>query len=152
MVIQRPEGSRRGAGGDEKTVANHFNRIKHRDRFVLSHFNAGMSSMKNKLIAITGAASGIGRATAQLLASHGAILSLADANEESLQHFETELKKEGVDVITQKVDVRVRTEVDNWIGKTVEHFNKPLDGNRPTLIEILAILGEDLMIRANILA
>lgn len=84
--------------------------------------------MKNKLIAITGAASGIGRATAQLLASHGAILSLADANEESLQHFETELKKEGVDVITQKVDVRVRTEVDNWIGKTVEHFSKPLDG------------------------
>ena len=111
-----------------------------------------MSSMKNKLIAITGAASGIGRATAQLLASHGAILSLADANEESLQHFETDLKKEGVDVITQKVDVRVRTEVDNWIGKTVEHFSKPLDGNRPTLIEILAIIGEALVIRANILA
>ena len=91
--------------------------------------------MKDKLIAITGAASGIGRATAQLLASHGAILSLADANEESLQQFESELKKEGVDVITQKVDVRVRTEVDNWIGKTVEHFSRPIDGNRPTPIE-----------------
>ena len=111
-----------------------------------------MSSIKNKLIAITGAASGIGRATAQLLASHGAILSLADANEESLQHFEGELKKEGVNVITQKVDVRVRTEVDNWIGKTVEHFSKPLDGNRPTLTEILEILGEALVTRANILA
>ncbi|OCL04206.1 putative short chain dehydrogenase/ reductase [Glonium stellatum] len=87
-----------------------------------------MSSLKNKLIAITGAASGIGRATAQLLASHGALLSLADANEESLKHFESELKKGGVIVFTQKVDVRVRTQVDSWVIKTVECFGKPLDG------------------------
>jgi NAD(P)-dependent dehydrogenase (short-subunit alcohol dehydrogenase family) len=147
---------RRGAGGEPEGTKRQLQTTLIELSIETASFyltsNAGMSSIKNKLIAITGAASGIGRATAQLLASHGAILSLADANEESLQHFESELKKEGVDVITQKVDVRVRTEVDNWIGKTVEHFSKPLDGNRPTLIEILAILGEALVIRANILA
>lgn len=44
-----------------------------------------MTSFEGKVIAITGAASGIGRATAILLASRGAAVSLADIQEERLQ-------------------------------------------------------------------
>ncbi|CZS85915.1 unnamed protein product [Fusarium graminearum] len=44
-----------------------------------------MTSFDGKVIAVTGAASGMGLATAQLLASRGAIISLADINEEVLK-------------------------------------------------------------------
>ena len=43
-----------------------------------------MSSFHNKLVAITGAASGIGLATAKNLAAQGALLSIADINADAL--------------------------------------------------------------------
>jgi len=39
-----------------------------------------MTAVKDKVVALTGAASGIGRALAHLLASKGAHLALADVN------------------------------------------------------------------------
>ncbi|OCK76469.1 short-chain dehydrogenase/reductase SDR [Lepidopterella palustris CBS 459.81] len=87
-----------------------------------------MSSIKGKLIAITGAASGIGKATAQLLASHGAVLALADIQEDGLAQLEEEISKVEEGAIFQKVDVRDRRQVDDWIGTTVKHFGRPLDG------------------------
>jgi NAD(P)-dependent dehydrogenase (short-subunit alcohol dehydrogenase family) len=44
-----------------------------------------MASLQGKVIAITGAASGIGLALAQLAASHGARLALADIQAEPLE-------------------------------------------------------------------
>ena len=44
-----------------------------------------MASLDGKVIAITGAASGIGFATAHLLASRGASVSLADIQQERLE-------------------------------------------------------------------
>lgn len=87
-----------------------------------------MSSLRGQLIAITGAASGIGRATSQLLAKNGAILSLADMDEKSLEQLAKELTDNGVTVLWRRVDVRVRDEVEGWIGDTVTHFERPLDG------------------------
>jgi len=45
----------------------------------------------NKLITVTGAASGIGLCTARLLARHGALLSLADYNTTALKTAHEEL-------------------------------------------------------------
>jgi NAD(P)-dependent dehydrogenase (short-subunit alcohol dehydrogenase family) len=83
--------------------------------------------MKDKVIVITGAASGIGLETARVLASKGARLSLADVQEKLLQELETKLLKTGAQVITRVVDIRDRQAVEAWITATVDKFGK-LDG------------------------
>lgn len=86
-------------------------------------------SLNNKVIVITGAASGMGLETARLFASKGAKLSLADIQTERLEELHKELSGTYPDtkVMTTTVDVSKRAEVENWISKTVEAFGK-LDG------------------------
>ncbi|KAH7414471.1 hypothetical protein DE146DRAFT_741897 [Phaeosphaeria sp. MPI-PUGE-AT-0046c] len=87
-----------------------------------------MASITGHLFAITGAASGIGRATSLLLAESGALLSLADKDGEAVQQLATKLTNNGLNVFWKQVDVRNRDEVEKWISATVEHFGRPLDG------------------------
>ena len=63
------------------------------------------TGLRGKSAIITGAASGIGLATAKLMAEHGAKLCLADINEECLQQTADELKSAGTEVIYCAVDV-----------------------------------------------
>lgn len=84
-------------------------------------------SLKDKVIAITGAASGIGLETARLFASKGAKLALADVQEKPLEDLESELRTAGAQVMIQVVDVSKRADVESWIANTVEKFGK-LDG------------------------
>ena len=51
-----------------------------------------MGKLQNKVAVITGGASGIGAATAQLFVSEGAKVVLVDLNEEKGKAFEAELK------------------------------------------------------------
>lgn len=81
-----------------------------------------MSSFEGKVIALTGGASGIGLATARILATRGAKLSIADIQAERLAEVATELKDKGASVIVRKVDVRNREEVENWIDDTIKEF------------------------------
>ncbi|CAO2648202.1 Nn.00g074690.m01.CDS01 [Neocucurbitaria sp. VM-36] len=86
------------------------------------------SSMTGKVIALTGGASGIGLATAHLLASRGATLSLADVSNHGLQDASKAIKdKHNVEVLTFALDVRKPEQVDAWIKETVAKFGK-LDG------------------------
>ncbi|KAJ9603788.1 hypothetical protein H2200_011974 [Cladophialophora chaetospira] len=86
-----------------------------------------MASMDGKVIAITGAASGIGLTTAKLLASRGAVLSLADVNAKQLEAAASSIEEGGAKVIYTVVDVRDRSQVNNWIERTVKEFGR-LDG------------------------
>jgi NAD(P)-dependent dehydrogenase (short-subunit alcohol dehydrogenase family) len=82
--------------------------------------------MEGKVIAITGGASGIGLATAQLLASRGAKISIADVSQESLDKaVEDTLYTD--DFMATKVDVRDVSSVSSWLKSTVDKFG-PLDG------------------------
>jgi NAD(P)-dependent dehydrogenase (short-subunit alcohol dehydrogenase family) len=74
---------------------------------------------------VTGAASGMGLATAQLLASRGAIISLADINENALCKAKESLP--GSKHIYQVVDVSKSDSVDAWVQDTMRIFGK-LDG------------------------
>lgn len=85
-------------------------------------------NIKDKLIAITGAASGIGLETARLLAMQGAIVSMADWNGDALREAEAELKATGATVTATQLDVTDEAAVDAWIAGTVSTFGRPLDG------------------------
>ncbi|ENH74900.1 hypothetical protein QWA68_013769 [Fusarium oxysporum] len=91
-----------------------------------------MQDLKGKVIAVTGAASGIGLATAQLLFSVGAKLSLSDrslipleqATQALLAAYPTRDKQ---DIMTAEVDVISSAQVTSWIKETVKGFGR-LDG------------------------
>ncbi|KAJ0122978.1 short chain dehydrogenase reductase protein [Diaporthe amygdali] len=85
-----------------------------------------VSSFDGKVIAITGAASGMGLATAQLLATRGATISLADINQDGLKEAVRSLENSEKHIYTV-VDVRNSQSVDAWITSTVAKFGR-LDG------------------------
>ncbi|GAQ42434.1 short chain dehydrogenase [Aspergillus niger] len=83
-----------------------------------------------KLIAVTGAASGIGLATARLLAQRGAALSLADINTEGLAKARALIESEDSPkshILTTVLDVRDSAQVDSWIKRSTDKLG-PLYG------------------------
>lgn len=87
---------------------------------------ASPTPFKDKVIAITGAASGIGLATAKYLAVRGAGLSLADNRQEPLKAAIDLIKAVApeTDILTSVVDVRNSAEVEDWISSTVTKFGR----------------------------
>ena len=84
-----------------------------------------MTSHKGKVIAITGAASGIGLKTAHLLASRGASLSLVDNRQEPLEAAVAAIKESNpnVKVHHKTVNVSKSSEVDEWLDGTVREYS-----------------------------
>lgn len=84
-----------------------------------------MASLSGKVIAITGAASGIALATAHLLASRGATLSLADIQENALKQVAQDIQsKYSTPVHTYLLDVRSRKSVDEWTTAIISKFGR----------------------------
>lgn len=90
---------------------------------------SSMQQFSEKVIAITGAASGIGLATAMLLASRGATLSIADVQAEPLRAAERAIAAQspGCALLATILDVRDAGAVEAWIEATVSRFGR-LDG------------------------
>ena len=88
-----------------------------------------MTSLEGKVIVITGAASGIGLATAHLLASRGASVSLADVQQGLLEEAAANIKKSSTNsrVYHKVVDVSKGDEVAAWLDETVKELG-PLNG------------------------
>lgn len=79
-----------------------------------------MKTLQDKVAAITGAGSGIGRATAILMASKGCHLALSDVNEAGLKETADKARQYGVKVTTKKVDVASREQVFAWADEVVK--------------------------------
>jgi len=74
-----------------------------------------------KVIAITGASSGIGRATAKLLAERGAVVVLGARREEALAAVVGEITATGGKAIHRVTDVRHRGDLEALVNLAIEH-------------------------------
>ncbi len=81
-----------------------------------------MSDMKDKVLIATGAASGIGRATAEIAARRGARVMIADLNEEWGQEVVAAIKAEGGEAAFKRTDVTSESDIRDMVAKTVELF------------------------------
>ena len=80
--------------------------------------------LKDKVVVLTGAASGIGKATAELFAKEGAILIISDIDEVGLIKTLESLGESKNKSFMMKVDVRNPSEVKAMIEKAIELHGK----------------------------
>src|SRR6267154_3251738 len=83
-----------------------------------------MSSVEGKVVAITGASSGLGQATARLLAGRGAKVFLGARRTERLNAVVADIQRAGGQAGSRTVDVTKRAEVEAFIQAAVERFGR----------------------------
>ncbi|MAT35032.1 MAG: 3-oxoacyl-ACP reductase [Ponticaulis sp.] len=80
-------------------------------------------SIAGKTAVITGAASGMGRATAHLFAREGANVVVSDLSQEKVDAVVEEIKAAGIEhVVGWALDVSDHDAIKQTVAKTVEHF------------------------------
>lgn len=80
--------------------------------------------MKNKVVIITGASSGIGKACAIEFANRGANVVLAARNLDKLNAVADQIKKIGVAVLAVKCDVAVQSDCEHLVMETISKFGR----------------------------
>ena len=80
--------------------------------------------MSNPVVLITGALTGIGRATALAFAKHGARLVVAGRRTTEGKALEVELQHLGAEAVFVEADVRHDDEVGRLIDEAVDHFGR----------------------------
>src|SRR5271154_497952 len=75
-----------------------------------------------KTIVITGAASGIGRATALIFAREGANVVCADINEAAVRETAGSINAKGSQALALKVDVTSRAAVNDMVARAIAAF------------------------------
>ena len=79
---------------------------------------------EDRIVIITGASSGIGKATAKALALNGFTTVLAARNLENLQKVEKEIISEGGKAVSISTDITVRSQVRDLVDFTFKHYGK----------------------------
>jgi NADP-dependent 3-hydroxy acid dehydrogenase YdfG len=83
-----------------------------------------MSSIKDKVVIITGASSGIGEATAKELASKGAKLVLAARREDRLKKLQDEIVSSGGEAVYKVTDVTSRSQMEDLASTALAEFGQ----------------------------
>jgi NADP-dependent 3-hydroxy acid dehydrogenase YdfG len=83
-----------------------------------------MQNIKGKVVAITGASSGMGKAIAIELAKNGAKVVLGARRAEQLQQLVEEIKSEGGEATFAQIDVKNKADLVRLVNTTVGHYGK----------------------------
>lgn len=82
------------------------------------------AEMKDKVVIITGASSGIGRALAFAFGQKGATVVICARKIDTLREAESDLQRAGIRVLALAADVSVEDDVKHLIEQTVARFNR----------------------------
>lgn len=80
--------------------------------------------LKDKVVIITGSASGIGQAIAELFSKEGAKVVVSDINEENINRVVNKIKETGGSAIGVKCDVANKLEIINLVNQTLGVFER----------------------------
>jgi NADP-dependent 3-hydroxy acid dehydrogenase YdfG len=83
-----------------------------------------MSGVDGKVVAITGASSGIGEATALLLAERGAVVVLAARRRKRLDELASKIRERSGRVVTCATDVARRGDLARLVARAVDEFGR----------------------------
>jgi NAD(P)-dependent dehydrogenase (short-subunit alcohol dehydrogenase family) len=83
-----------------------------------------MKKFENKICLVTGAGSGIGKATALSFAREGGKVVVCDVNESNIKITIDEIIQLGGEAIGLVVNIANREEVENMVNQTVAHFGR----------------------------
>jgi NAD(P)-dependent dehydrogenase (short-subunit alcohol dehydrogenase family) len=83
-----------------------------------------MFNLKNKVVIVTGARRGMGKAHALVLAKAGAKVVVSDISQEDCQVVADEIKKSGGEAIAVKCDVSQKAEVEKMVKAAVGKWGK----------------------------
>src|ERR1700679_3906706 len=102
----------------------------------MSERGAGMGRVAGKVAIVTGAGSGIGRASAIRLAEEGAQLALTDVNAEELDATAAAVEAAGAGCVQVAGDIVERSTIDRLAGAAMAEFGRidVLDNNVGILI------------------
>lgn len=78
--------------------------------------------MKNKVVVISGASSGIGEACAWHFARNGSKVVLAARSEDKLRDISKDMMNAGYEVLTVRADVSIEEDCQNLISETINKF------------------------------
>lgn len=83
-----------------------------------------MQNIKGKVVAITGASIGMGKAIALELAKNGAKVVLGARRTEQLQQLVEEIKSRGGDATFAQIDVKYKSDLVRLVNTAVEQYGK----------------------------
>ncbi|MCW2259804.1 MULTISPECIES: SDR family oxidoreductase [Sphingobacterium] len=83
-----------------------------------------MQNIREKVVAITGASSGMGKAIAIELAKNGAKVVLGARRKEQLQQLVDEIKSKGGDATFAQIDVKNKADLVRFVNSAVEQYGK----------------------------
>jgi NAD(P)-dependent dehydrogenase (short-subunit alcohol dehydrogenase family) len=92
--------------------------------------------LEGKVVLITGASQGLGRALALAYAKEGAKLAINARSEDSIRPVAEQAEEQGADVLAVAADVSRSTDVERLVSETVERF-----GGIDVLVNNAGILG-----------
>lgn len=98
-----------------------------RKLFLVGTFTPLKKSLKGKLVIVTGASAGIGKATAHQLLKDGADVIYACRNEEKTRKVFQEIEKEDKELVKRAHFIKLNLNKFTSVKKFVEEFNKKFD-------------------------